>query len=155
MSTSVSEEKIQMVRSILPDTVKDVHFVRIDLDISDLSIADILRNVNTIFPKNSRDRNRIVNGEMVAAILCKTELLKPLDGLIIIICDDGGKIDIKSKNFVVLAISESIISESDKISDTLDRLTTYLIHNYGEIIHSFKDFYVKFIYDDYELDDED
>lgn len=155
MSINATAEKMQMIQSILPDTVKDVRLVKIDLDISDLSIADILRNIDTTFPKNSRDRNRIVNGEMVVVALCKTELLKPLDGLILIICDDGGKINIKSKNFVVVSVAESIIAKNDKILDMLDRLTTYLIHNYGETIHSFKDFYVKFIYDDYELDNED
>lgn len=144
-----------MVKRMVPETVESISFVKIDLDITDLSIADILRNIDKTFPKNSRDRNMIASARMVVAVLCKSTLLRPLDGLILIISDNGARIQIESKNYIVVSVSEDTISDKNKIMDMLDRFTTYLIHNYGEKVESFKDFYMKYIFDDYELDDMD
>ena len=152
MDSLSNTEKIELVKKVITDTVEDIRFVKIDLDITDLSIADILRNINKTFPRNSRDRNQIASSKMVVAVLCKTTLLRPLDGLILIICDDSAKIQIQSKNYVIMSVSENTIDDKNKIIDMLDRFTTYLIHNYGEVVSSFKDFYMKFIFDDYELD---
>ena len=97
----------------------------------------------------------IASARMVVAVLCKSTLLRPLDGLILIISDNGARIQIESKNYIVVSVSEDTISDKNKIMDMLDRFTTYLIHNYGEKVESFKDFYMKYIFDDYELDDMD
>lgn len=142
----------KLFQDIFPESVKQVNFAVIDMDVTRLSVADILRNVDRNFPKNSSARNAIANGNMAVAILCKTELLKPLSGLIIVICDDGEKIHIRSKDYVVLGISECTISFADNIMDMLDKLTTYLIQNYGEIIPSFDKFYTLYVYDAYELE---
>ena len=155
MSALKNTEKIEMVKRMVPETVESISFVKIDLDITDLSIADILRNIDKTFPKNSRDRNMIASARMVVAVLCKSTLLRPLDGLILIISDNGARIQIESKNYIVVSVSEDTISDKNKIMDMLDRFTTYLIHNYGEKVESFKDFYMKYIFDDYELDDMD
>lgn len=155
MSALTNTEKIEMVKRRVPETVESISFVKIDLDITDLSIADILRNIDKTFPKNSRDRNMIASARMVVAVLCKSTLLRPLDGLILIISDNGARIQIESKNYIVVSVSEDTISDKNKIMDMLDRFTTYLIHNYGEKVESFKDFYMKYIFDDYELDDMD
>ena len=155
MSALTNTEKIEMVKRMVPETVESISFVKIDLDITDLSIADILRNIDKTFPKNSRDRNMIASSRMVVAVLCKSTLLRPLDGLILIISDNGARIQIESKNYIVVSVSEDTISDKNKIMDMLDRFTTYLIHNYGEKVESFKDFYMKYIFDDYELDDMD
>lgn len=155
MSALTNTEKIEMVKRMVPETVESISFVKIDLDITDLSIADILRNIDKTFPKNSRDRNMIASARMVVAVLCKSTLLRPLDGLILIISDNGARIQIESKNYIVVSVSEDTISDKNKIMDMLDRFTTYLIHNYGEKVESFKDFYMKYIFDDYELDDMD
>ena len=155
MSALTNTEKIEMVKRMVPETVESISFVKIDLDITDLSIADILRNIDKTFPKNSRDRNMIASARMVVAVLCKSTLLRPLDGLILIISDNGARIRIESKNYIVVSVSEDTISDKNKIMDMLDRFTTYLIHNYGEKVESFKDFYMKYIFDDYELDDMD
>lgn len=155
MSALTNTEKIEMVKRMVPETVESISFVKIDLDITDLSIADILRNIDKTFPKNSRDRNMIASSRMVVAVLCKSTLLRPLDGLILIISDNAAKIQIESKNYIVMSVSEDTISDKNKIMDMLDRFTTYLIHNYGEKVESFKDFYMKYIFDDYELDDMD
>ena len=155
MSALTNTEKIEMVKRMVPETVESISFVKIDLDITDLSIADILRNIDKTFPKNSRDRNMIASARMVVAVLFKSTLLRPLDGLILIISDNGARIQIESKNYIVVSVSEDTISDKNKIMDMLDRFTTYLIHNYGEKVESFKDFYMKYIFDDYELDDMD
>ena len=78
-----------------------------------------------------------------------------MQGLIIVVCDDGSTINIKSRDYIVMGISEATICSNDRILDMLDKLTTYLIQNYGEIIPSFEKFYTYFIYDAYELEGDD
>ena len=117
-----------------------------------LSVADILRNVDRTFPKNTSARNAIANGTMAVAVMCKTDLLKPIAGLIIVICADGADIQIKSKDYIVMGVSESTINSADHIRDMLDKLTTYLIKNYGTVISSFEKFYTLYIYDAYEME---
>lgn len=153
-SVDLSNAKYQMLREIFPEKVKQVNFAIIDMDVTMLSIGDILRNIDRNFLKNSSMRNAIANGQMAVAVLCQTELIKPLNGLIIVVCDDGSNINIRSKDYIVMGVSESTISSEDRILDMLDKLTTYLIQNYGDIIQSFEKFYTYFIYDAYELEDE-
>ena len=148
-----SSEKYAMLRDIFPEEIKQVHFANVDMDVSMLSIADILRNVNKSFPKNTSARNAIAGGTVAVAVLCRTKLLKPVKGLIVIISKDSSEIEIRSKDYIVLAVSENTIGSNEKILDMLDKFTTYLIQNYGEIIPSFKEFYTLFVYDAYELED--
>ena len=148
-----SSEKYAMLRDIFPEEIKQVHFANVDMDVSMLSIADILRNVNKSFPKNTSARNAIAGGTVAVAVLCRTKLLKPVKGLIVIISKDSSEIEIRSKDYIVLAVSENTIGSNEKILDMLDKFTTYLIQNYGEIIPSFKELYTLFVYDAYELED--
>jgi hypothetical protein len=143
-----------MLKDIFPEKVTQVNFATIDMDVTMLSVADILRNVDKSFPRNSAARNAMANGQMAVAVLCRTDTLKPIQGLIIVICADGSDIHIKSKDYVVMGISESTIGSNDRILDMLDKLTTYLIQNYGEIIESFEKFYTLYIYDAYEMEAE-
>ena len=149
-----SSEKYSMLREIFPEDIKQVHFANVDMDVTMLSIADILRNINRSFPANTSARNAMANGTMAVAVLCRTKLLKPVKGLIIVVTRDSSEINIRSKDYVVLAISENTISSDVKIMDMLDKFTTYLIKNYGDIITSFKEFYTLYVYDAYELEDE-
>lgn len=144
--------KYQMLKEIFPEEVKQINFATIDMDITMLSVADILRNIDRTFPKNTSARNAIANGTMAVAIMCKTDLLKPIAGLIIVICADGADIQIKSKDYIVMGVSESTIHSADHIRDMLDKLTTYLIKNYGKVISSFEKFYTLYIYDAYEME---
>lgn len=147
-----SNPKYQMLKDIFPEKVKQVNFASIDMDITMLSIADILRNINRNFPKNTSARNAIANGQMAVAVMCKTDLLKPISGMIIVVCGDGGEINIKSKNYIVLGISEDTIGSSDRILDMLDKFTTYLLHNYGDVIPSLEKFYTLYVYDADEME---
>lgn len=149
-----SAEKYSMLRDIFPEDIKQVHFANVDMDITMLSIADILRNVHRNFPKNTAARNALANGTMAVAILCRTKYLKPVKGLIIVITNDSNAVNIKSRDYIVLAVSENTISSNDRILDMLDKFTTYLMQNYGDIIPSFKEFYTLYVYDAYELEDQ-
>lgn len=150
---NVRAARLRMLKDILPESVTNVHMAIVDMDITLLSIADILRNINRSFPKNTTSRNAIANGQMAVAVLCKTDLLKPLSGLIIVVTADDTQVKIKSKNYVVLAVSEQTISNADRIMDMLDRFTTYLIQNYGALVPSFEKFYTLFVYDAYEMEE--
>lgn len=144
--------KEDFIKTFLPDSIKQVTYAQLDLDISDLSLADILRNVNTIYPKNSRIRNAIKSGNVAVGILCKTETIEPLSGLLLIITGDEVDIEIVSKNYIVIGISESRIVNDDEIKIVVDRITKYLISSFKDSLEDFNSFYVKYIYDAYEME---
>lgn len=148
-------DKKTFIKSFFPDTVEDMSLVEMDLDITDLSIADILRNINKNFPKNSKERNKIKDGEKIIAVVCKTEYLEPLSGIILIITNDDTKIDILSKNYMVLAISEDYIKNDEGIKYCLNSLTSYLCQTYKDTLAQFETFYVRYIYNEDDLYDND
>lgn len=150
---NTNDKKYQMLKEIFPETIKQVNFVTIDLDVTMLSLADILRNIHRNFPFNSAARNAIANGTMAVAVLCKSDLLKPIRGLIMVVVDDASKIAIKSRDFVVMGISEATISSNDRILEMLDRFTTYLIQNYSSTVSGFEKFYTLYVYDAYEMEE--
>ena len=43
-------DKKDFIRQYLPNTIEDIHIVQIDLDITGLTLCDILRNINITFP---------------------------------------------------------------------------------------------------------
>lgn len=146
--------KQEFVKTFLPDTVTSINFAQIDMDISDLSLADILRNVNKTFPKNSRIRNAIASGTHAVGILCKTELLYPINGLLLIVTGDDTQIEILSKNYIVIAVQEDQITNDTQITDIINGITKYIIHSFKDSIDKFEEFYVKFIYDEHEMEDD-
>ena len=102
--------KHDFVRQFLPELVDDIKITNINLDIDDLGIADILRNINQAYPIGSRTRNFIKSGELAVAVRCTSELLSPLSGLVLIITnDDINQINITSKNFIVAIIDQANI----------------------------------------------
>ena len=147
--------KQEFVKTFLPESVRDISFAQIDLDITDLSLADVLRNVNRTFPENSRTRNAISSGQFAVGVLCKTELLYPLSGILLIVTGDDTEIEIVSKNYVVIGVSEDSIKTNDDIHHILDSITKYLIVSFRNSIVKFNEFYSKFVYDAYEMEAEE
>ena len=150
----MTTSKQEFIKTFLPDDVENINFAQINLDISDLGIADVLRNANKTFPKNSRIRNAIASGKHAIGILCKSELLYPLSGLLLIITGNDNEIEIVSKNYVVIGIQEDLITDDDKIKDVIDGITKYIITSFKDSIEKFNEFYAKFVYDAYEMEAE-
>ena len=150
----MTTSKQEFVKTFLPDTVESINFAQIDLDISDLGLADVLRNANNTFPKNSRIRNAIASGRNAVGILCNTELLYPLSGLLLIITGNDTDIEIVSKNYVVISVQEDHITNDDDIKHIIDSITKYIIASFKDSIEKFPEFYAKFVYDEYEMESE-
>ena len=144
--------KQEFVKTFLPDNIESINFAQIDMDITDLSLADILRNINKSFPQNSRIRNAIKSGTHAIGVLCKTELLYPLSGLLLIVTGDNTEIELVSKNYIVMSVQEEDIVNDDYITRILDGITKYIITEFKDTIDKFREFYVKFIYDAYEME---
>ena len=151
---STKMSKAEFIASFLPDSYKSVQFVQLDLDSTDLGIADILRNVNRSFPVNGRERNKIASKEKCVAILAKSDLLEPVSGILLLIVGDGSEIELVSKGYIVLSISEDRIQTDEGIEFVIEAFTNYFIKGYKNQIPSYKEFYAKFIFDEeIELDD--
>jgi len=144
--------KEEFIKTFLPESIVNIRFAQIDLDISDLSIADVLRNVHKTFPINTRDRNNMASGTMAVGILCKTELLEPMSGLLIIVTTEDVPIEVISKNYIVVSVPESRIAKDDDIKDIIDGITKYLIREFKDSFEEFNNFFTKFVYDEYELE---
>lgn len=150
----MTSTKQDFIKTFLPDHVEGINFAQIDLDISDLGLADVLRNANSTFPKNTRIRNAIASGRHAIGILCKTELLYPLSGILLIITGNDTDIEIVSKNYIVISVQEDMITDDDSIKHIIDGITKYIISSFKDSIEKFSEFYAKFIYDQYEMESE-
>ena len=150
------QSKEEFIRSFLPDEVENIELTQINMDITDLGLADILRNLNKLYPYNTRSRNAIISGKTVVGVLCRTETLAPLSGLFILICADQiiDKFEMMATNYLVLCLSEKTMRSDEKINNAISDLTNYLVVNYNDTIKSLSNFYRKFIYDASELDEE-
>ena len=151
----MTTSKQEFIKTFLPDTIESINFAQIDMDISDLSISDILRNANKTFPKNSKIRNAIASGQHAIGILCKSELLYPMSGLLLIITGDDTQIEIVSKNYIVISVQEDRITNDDDIKDIINGITKYIITSFKDSIVKFEEFYAKFVYDPYEMESDD
>lgn len=145
------ENKIDFMKSFLPESVREIEYTQINLDITDLSFSDILRNLNRLYPPNSKNRNAIESGEMALGVLCKSETLEPYSGVFLIVCKKDLEINILSRNYIVLCISEQRIRTEVSLMDLMEDITGYLIKNYYEMMRNLPDFYRKFIYNETEL----
>lgn len=146
---------MDFIRNFLPGTVKDIDFTQINLDITDLSISDILRNLNKLYPPNSKNRYAIENGEFALGVLCKSETLEPYNGVFLLISKKELDINIASTNYIVLCISEERIRTEDSIIRLMDEITNYLIDEHYETMRTLPEFYKKFVYNEHELYDDD
>ena len=124
--------------------------IHIDLDQTDLGLADVLRNLNSILPINSRERNSIIAGFKVIGVLCTSELLSPTGGVLMFIVGPETKTNLVSNKYIIMSIDEARIRTDKDIAELLDAITMYMITDYQEIIPKFTEFFTKFIFDDYE-----
>jgi hypothetical protein len=146
--------KEEFIRSFLPDSVRDLEYTSINLDITDLSIADILRNLNKTYAINTRARNAIISGNMVVCVLCKTDTIEPLKGIFIVLTNEELEMNFYSSQYLVLCISECNITTDSKIVEVSDNITDYLANNFDGVISNLADFYRKFVYDPDEYIDD-
>ena len=151
------QSKEEFIRSFLPDEVENIELTQINMDITDLGLADILRNLNKMYPYNTRSRNSIISGKTVVGVLCRTQTLSPLSGLFILICADHliDKFEMMATNYLVLCLSEKTMRSDDAINNAIYNLTDYLITNYRDTIKNLSDLYRRFIYDPSETEDLD
>ena len=149
------QTKEEFIRSFLPDEVENIELTQINMDITDVGLADILRNLNKLYPYNTRSRNAIISGKTVVGVLCRTETLAPLSGLFVLICADQliDKFEIMATNYLVLCLSEKTMRSEEKIDNAIYNLTDYLVNNYSETIRNLADFYRRFVYNPSELDE--
>ena len=143
--------KVEFLKSFFPETVKGIDFTQINLDITDLSISDVLRNLNKIYPPNSRSRIGIESGEFALGVLCRTETIDPYSGLFLLVCKQGMEINITSCNYIVLVISESRIKSEKDLESLIEEITAYLINTHSETLSNLPEFYKKFVYNESEL----
>ena len=148
----MNTSKQDFIKTFLPEEVRSVNFVQIDMDITDLALADILRNINKSFPKNTKIRNDIASGHHAVGVLCKTELLYPLSGVLMIVTGNDTDLEILSKNYIVIGVQEDRITNDDDIKEIIDGVTKYIISNFRDTIPKFDTFYAKFVYDAYEME---
>ena len=151
------QSKEEFIKSFLPDDVENVELTQINMDITDLGLADILRNLNKLYPYNTRSRNSIISGKTIIGVLCKTETLNPLSGLFVIIGAESAleKFQIMATNYLVLCIPEKTMRSDDLINEAIYNFTKYLVENYKDSIYNIADLYRKFIYDASEDDSDD
>lgn len=140
-------DKKDFIREFLPDSIQDVSYAQIDLDISDMSISDILRNINRTYPKNSKCRNQISSGQLAVAVMCKSEYMYPLRGLLIIVANTSRPIELVSKDYIIMTVSDDDISKEENIIHIISAFTKYLIDNFANVFDQFQEFYVKYVYD--------
>ena len=140
-------DKKDFIREFLPDSIQDVSYAQIDLDISDMSISDILRNINRTYPKNSKCRNQISSGQLAVAVMCKSEYMYPLRGLLILVANTSRPVELVSKDYIIMTVSDDDISKEENIIHIISAFTKYLIDNFANVFDQFQEFYVKYVYD--------
>ena len=146
-------DKKKFLMSFLPESVEDLQVVMIDLEVTGLTLCDILRNVNKSFPKNSNDRNKITDGRMVIAVICKSELLDPLSGIVLMISGDID-IQITSRNYVIISIDESDIDNEETLNKINTDIMVWLAKTIGPMVPNFLNFSNRSLYNDYEYEGE-
>lgn len=146
-------DKKGFIMGLLSPPPKDIEIAQIDFATTteDLTIADIFRNFNTLVPKNCRERYEIRNGYKAYTFICKSELLSPLTGLILIIghnCEFMGS----SRNYLIMTIDEANIDTEEKIYRVNESIIDYMNQAIREYIpeENYNLFYCKHLYNDYE-----
>lgn len=142
-------DKKAFILSLLTPQPKDIEIVQIDMETADITICDIFRNFNKLFPINCRERYDIKTGDKVYAIICKSELIAPLSGIIFII-GHGCEVNMSSKNYLIMSIDEANIDTEDKMNKVNDVITEYMISSISKYVPEFEKFYCRYVYNDYE-----
>ena len=142
--------KMDIIRSFISDKVSDISAVQFDLDIRQMTIPDIFRDINDVYPVGSRERDNIRDGRFVIGILCVSEYLAPYKGIIFLLSNDKIEPKGESSKYILLAIDEEMIQSDEHVYVLSQRISEYLLKNFAEDMPKFKDFYVRYLYDDYE-----
>lgn len=142
-------DKKKFLMEFLPESVEDLQLVMIDLEMTGLTICDILRNINRVYPQNTRDRYKIIDGRKVIAVICKSELLDPISGIVLLI---GGGLDIqiKSKNYILISIDEKHIADEESLNNINTEIMVYLAKLLSGVVPEFIKFSNRSLYNDYE-----
>lgn len=142
-------DKKKFLMSFLPDSVEDLQLVMIDLEMTGLTICDILRNINRVYPQNSSDRYNMIDGKKVIAVICKSELLDPVAGIVLLV---GGDLDIQisSKNYMLISIDERDIRTEESLNRINTEIMVYLAKQLTGIVPDFIKFSNRSLYNDYE-----
>lgn len=142
-------DKKKFLMEFLPESVEDLQLVMIDLEMTGLTICDILRNINRVYPQNTRDRYKIIDGRKVIAVICKSELLDPISGIVLLI---GGGLDIqiKSKNYILISIDEKHIVDEESLNNINTEIMVYLAKLLSGVVPEFIKFSNRSLYNDYE-----
>ena len=144
------QDKKGFIKSFFPESVEDLQLLSIDLEITGLTLCDILRNINKTFPANSKDRYDIKDGTKVVAVICKSELISPISGIILVIGNSSITINTESRNYILISIDEKDISDEDTLDDINTQIILYLAKLMRGKVSSFDEFLKKSLYNDYE-----
>ena len=147
-------DKAKFLKDFLPESVTELDLMQINLDITDLSFSDILRNLNKLYPPNTKARLKVEGGDMVLGVLCKSETLEPYNGVFLLVGKKDLAVDIVSSNYIVLYISEERIKTETSLEELMEDITTYLINNYADSMRTLPEFYKKYVYNERELYEE-
>lgn len=142
--------KIDIIREYISDKITDVSTVQYDLDIRGITIPDIFRDINNVYPIGTRERDNIKEGRFVIGVLCVSEYLEPYKGIIFLLSNDKIEPKGESSKYIVIAIDQFMIQNDDYVCLLSRRITEYLIKNFADYMPKFKEFYVRYLYDDYE-----
>ena len=142
-------DKKGFIKGLLSPPPDEIELIQLDLETADITICDIFRNFNKLLPANCRERYEIKNGKKVYAFICKSELLNPLSGIIFII-GHNCQVNTSSRNYVIMSINESDISDESRINKVNDAITEYMLATVATYIPEFEKFYCRYVYNDYE-----
>ena len=142
-------DKKKFLMSFLPESVEDLKVIHIDLELTGLTLCDILRNINKSFPKNSKDRYDMMDGKKLIAVICKSDLLYPISGIILLV---GGNLDIRirSRNYVLISVNEADIVDEETLDHVNTDIMVYLAKTLMPYVKAFNEFSNRSLYNDYE-----
>lgn len=142
-------DKKKFLKEFLPDSVEDLQLIHIDLEMTGLTLVDILRNINKAFPQNSKDRYAMIDGKKLIAVICKSDLIYPISGIILLV---GGDLDIRiqSRNYVLISVNEADIASEDRLNSINNDVMVYLAKMLMPNVKAFNEFSNRSLYNDYE-----
>lgn len=142
-------DKKAFLKTFFPESVEDIQLTTLDLDISNLTLCDVMRNVNKTFPVNSRDRFAIVDGKKVVSVICKSDLISPANGIILVF-GHNTQIRTESRNYIIISIDESDIKNEESINSINNDIIMYLAKLLRGGVRNFDEFFNRYLYNDYE-----
>ena len=143
---------MEALKEFLSPNVENLIHTQIDLDITNLTLSDVMRNIDHTYPKSTIERERISEGRTALAVLCKSEYLFPLKGILLLVIGDNVDANIISQKYAVVCVNERDITTETRIMNINDHICVYLAKNYKEIIEDFDMFYNRFLYNAYEAE---